>query len=232
VLEHENLSISTYRHSVSKIIPAMTRVALIIRKRQIMAEYHDFSRRKFLYNLSRADYRKEWGTEYQSDKPGLGARVVAFLVRFIPKVGPLRGLAYKDPTPGTEDMYFKSVNATVDYYRKLLGELRSRNLALPDMDLDTGNPTAAGEYSLADASYARLLGRLSRQNYASVDRSLRNALLAFFDQQWAKRKTGETLAIQEQLIPLRLGQPAPSSIFDEKGVGQAGNAAAPPAPHN
>jgi hypothetical protein len=164
VLEHENLSISTYRHSVSKIIPAMTRVALIIRKRQIMAEYHDFSRRKFLYNLSRADYRKEWGTEYQSDKPGLGARVVAFLVRFIPKVGPLRGLAYKDPTPGTEDMYFKSVNATVDYYRKLLGELRSRNLALPDMDLDTGNPTAAGEYSLADASYARLLGRLSRQN--------------------------------------------------------------------
>ena len=216
VLKHENLAVGTYRRSVSKLIPSMTRVALAWRKHQIVQEYHDFSRRKFLYNLSRAEYRKEWGANYHEDKPGAGARVVAFLLRFIPKVGPLRGLAYKDPTPRTEDMYFKSVNATVDYYGKLLRDLRARTLDLPDMDLDTGNPTVPGEYSLADDSYARLLDSLSRENYASVDQPLRRALLTFFDQQWAQQKSEQSLATQMQLIPLRLMEPVPSSLFENQ----------------
>ncbi len=221
VLKHENLTIGTYRRSVSKLIPSMTRVALAWRKHQIVQEYHDFSRRKFLYNLSRAEYRKEWGTDYQDDNPGTGARVVAFLLRFVPKVGPLRGLAYKDPTPKTEDLYFKSVNATVEYYGKLLRELRARTLDLPDMDLDTGNSTAPGEYSLADESYARLLDSLSRENYASVDQPLRRALLTFFDQQWAQQKSEQSLATQMQLIPLRLGEPAPSSLFESQRIALA-----------
>jgi superfamily II RNA helicase len=37
-----------------------------------------------------------------------------------------------------KELYFKSVNTTVDYYRKLLCDVRSRTLALHDTDLDTG----------------------------------------------------------------------------------------------
>jgi hypothetical protein len=216
VLTHENLAIGTYRRAVSKTIPAMTRVALVIRKHQMVAEYPSFSKEKFLYNLSRVDYEKTWGNEYQSEKPGVGARVLGVILRFVPKVGPFRGLAYKDPTPATEKLYFESVNATVDYYRKLLRDVRSRTLALREMDLDTGSPTAPGEYSLADETYTQLVYKLGANNFASVDRPLRHALLTFFDQQGAKQNTEQTLAMQLQLIPLRIGSPALSSLYDEQ----------------
>jgi hypothetical protein len=129
---------------------------------------------------------------------------------------PLRGLDYKDPTPATENLYFESVNATVDYYRKLLRDVRQRTLALHDMDLDTGSPTEPGEYSLADETFTRLVDRLGEKNFASVDRPLRYALLTFFDQQQAKQNTEQTLAMQLQLIPLRIGHPALSSLYDER----------------
>jgi hypothetical protein len=215
VLTHENLAIGTYRRAVSKTIPAMTRVALAIRKHQIVAEYPSFSKNKFLYNLSRTDYERNWGKEYRSEEPGVGARVLAFILRLVPKVGPLRGLAYKDPTPATEELYFKSVNTTLDHYRKLLRDVRSRTLALHDMDLDTGNPTEPGEYSLADETYTQLVDRLKENNFASVDQPLRTTLLTFFDQQ-AKQNFEQALAMQLQLIPLRLGNPAPSSLLDER----------------
>ena len=214
ILTHEDLSIGTYRWSVSKVIPKMTQVALATRKREITREYPNFSRRKFIYNLSRAEYQKEWGTNYE--RPGAGERFLAFILRFIPKIGPFRGLAYKDPTPQTEDLYFKSVNATVDYYRKRLHEVRDRQIELPDTDLDTGKPTTPGEYSLADETYARLTNRLEQEDFASVDRPLRNTLLAFFDQGGTTLGPERLLAIQEELIPLRLGEPAPSSLFDSR----------------
>ena len=114
-----------------------------------------------------------------------------------------------------KELYFKSVNTTVDYYRKLLCDVRSRTLALHDMDLDTGNPTEPGEYSLADETYTQLVDRLKENNFASVDQPLRTTLLTFFDQQ-AKQNFEQALAMQLQLIPLRLGNPAPSSLLDER----------------
>jgi hypothetical protein len=215
VLAHENLAIGTYRRAISKTIPAMTKVALATRKHQIVAEYPSFSRKKFLYNLSRTDYERDWGTEYRREEPGVGARMLALILRLVPKVGPFRGLAYKDPTPATEQLYFKSVNSTVDYYRKLLCDVRSRSLALGDMDLDTGGPTEPGEYSLADETYTQLADRLRKTNFASVDRPLRDALLTFFDQQ-TKQNSESASAMQLQLIPLRLNAPAPSSLLEER----------------
>ncbi|MGA2964359.1 MAG: zinc dependent phospholipase C family protein [Candidatus Korobacteraceae bacterium] len=215
VLAHENLAIGTYRRAVSKTIPAMTRVALATRKHQIVAEYPSFSRKKFLYNLSRTDYERDWGTEYRREEPGVGARMLALILRLVPKVGPLRGLAYKDPTPATEQLYFKSVNSTVDYYRELLRDVRSRSLALRDIDLDTGGTTEPGEYSLADETYTQLADRLQKTNFASVDQPLRDALLTFFDQQ-TKQNSESASAMQLELIPLRVNAPAPSSLLDER----------------
>lgn len=213
VLTHEDLAIGTYRRSVSKIIPKMTQVALATRKHEIAREYPDFSRRKFLYNVSQAEYRKEWGADYE--RPGAGERFLAFILRFVPKIGPFRGLAYRDPTPRTEDLYFRSVNAAVEYYRRLLHSLRDRQLELPEMDLDTGKPTVPGEYSLADETYTKLMDNLAQTDFASVDRPLRNTLLTYFDQGGAKFSPERAISIQEELIPLRLSEPAPSSLFHD-----------------
>ena len=108
VIKHEDLALGTYRRSVSKIIPQMTKVAVVTREKELKSEIPNYQRKKFLYRLKRADYEKQWGKTYE--KPGFGARVLAVVLKIMPKIGPFRGLAYKNPTPQTEDLYFKSVN--------------------------------------------------------------------------------------------------------------------------
>src|SRR6202142_202021 len=153
VLTHEDLAIGSYRYSVSRLIPQMTQVALQIHKKDLMRETPNFAKQKFLYRLSRSDYEKEWGKDYV--KPGLVTRVWAVLLRYMPRVGPFKGLAFNNPTPQTEDLYFKSINTTVDQYRALLEEVRNDKLVLPNTDLDSGQPTKAAEYSLTDDAYAK-----------------------------------------------------------------------------
>src|SRR6202790_5247504 len=114
VLTHEDLAIGSYRFAVSRLIPEMTQVALQTHKKEIMAERPDFAKQKFLYRLSRSSYEKEWGKDYT--KPGFGARILAIFLRYMPRIGPFKGLGFKNPTPQTEDMYFKSINTSVDQY--------------------------------------------------------------------------------------------------------------------
>lgn len=178
VIKHEDLSLGTYRRSVSKIIPEMTRVAVVSREKDLKAEIPDFQRRKFIYRLNRASYEKEWGKDYE--RPGFGARFLAVILKVMPKVGPFRGLAYKNPTPQTQDLYFKSVNSTIDYYTELAKQLRADGLTLRQMDLDTGKPTQAGEYSLCDDTYANLLDELVKQDPSTIDPGLRKDILAFY----------------------------------------------------
>ena len=143
VLTHEDMAVGSYRFAVSRMIPRMTQVALQTHKKDLMHETPDFAKRKFLYRLSRSDYEKQWGKDYK--KPGVGTRILStILLRYMPKVGPFKGMAFNNPTPQTEDLYFKSINTTVDHYRVFLEELRNDKLVLPNCDLDTGQATDAG----------------------------------------------------------------------------------------
>jgi hypothetical protein len=178
VLTHEDLAIGTYRRAVSKVIPEMTKVALASRGKQMAREIPDFNRTLFLYHLSRADYEKTWGRDYS--KPGLGAHILAFLLRLVPKVGPFRGLSYKDPTPQTEDLYMQSVNQTITALRAEMNRVRQGDVEFAAIDLDTGEPTRAGEYNLADETYRELVRRLKSDDFAHTDASLQTALLRYF----------------------------------------------------
>jgi len=178
VLKHEDLAIGTYRRAVSGFIPKLTKVALATRGERMAKEYPTFNRKKFLYQLKRTDYEREWGKDYT--RPGFGAKVVALLLHLVPRVGPFRGLQYKDPTPQTEDLYFASVNETLGYYRELARRVREGKLDFPDMDLDTGKPSLSGEYSLADESYAKLLDALQKEGLDNTKPELRESILRFF----------------------------------------------------
>ncbi len=212
VLAHEDLAVGSYRFSVSRMIPEMTQVALQTHKEDIMRERPDFAKEKFLYRLSRSDYEKEWGKDYS--KPGFGARVLAVLVRFIPKIGPFRGLAFKNPTPQTEDLYFKSVNLTVDQYRSFLNAERTNSLVLPNRDLDSGQATRAGEYSLTDETYARLLGQLSSGKFVQMTPELRINILDFYSDLSAlnetKKNSDEWEKVLTELGELKTMTPKPS----------------------
>ncbi|MGD0009181.1 MAG: zinc dependent phospholipase C family protein [Terriglobia bacterium] len=178
VLPRENLTISSYRYSVSRLIPEMTQVALRTHKKDMMREEPSFSKRKFLYRLSRSDYEKNWGKEYT--KPGFGTRVLSVLLHYMPKIGPFKAMAFKNPTPKTEEMYFKSINTSVDQYRTYLEELRTDSLQLSNMDLDTGKKTRAAEYTLTDDTYAKLLAKLSERQFDRTSRELRENILDFY----------------------------------------------------
>ena len=122
-------------------------------------------------------------------KPGVGSRILAVLLRYMPKIGPFKGLAFNNPTPQTEDLYIKSINTTVDQYRIFLEEVGTGTLVLPNCDFDSGQATKAAEYSLTDDTYAKLLGQLSSRKFAGTTPELRDNILDFYSDLSASIKT-------------------------------------------
>jgi hypothetical protein len=209
VIPNEDLAFGTFRRAISKVIPEMTRVALLARKKELVAETPNFNSKKFRYYLSRTDYQKEWGKGYR--KPGFGTRVLAFFLNFVPKAGPFKALDFKIPTRKTEDLYVASVDHTIDNYRGLLQEVRNKNLHLQNTDFDTGRMTRAGEYRLTDDSYANLLDRLARNKFEQVTPELQQNILSFYKDESArlatKRKAAAWQKTQEELEKLKSARP-------------------------
>ena len=205
VVPHEDLAIGSFRYSVSTLIPHMTQVALKTHKKEIMREVPNFQKKKFLYRLSRADYEKSWGKNYE--RAGFGTRFLALLLKLIPKVGPLKALDFNVPTPKTENMYFASINKTVDHYGALLGNVQKKSLQLPEEDLDSGKPTAAGEYSLADDTYAKMLSQLADKKFAATTPELQKDIVAFYSNAKApvetKKDPGKWQKVQSNLDALK-----------------------------
>jgi hypothetical protein len=178
VLAHEDLAIGSYRWAVSQMIPEMTKVALQTHKKEILAENPTLNKQKFLFRLSRSDYEKKWGKDYV--KPGFRTRMLSSALRYIPKVGPFKAMAFNYPTPKTEELYFKSILATADRYKQLLAAEGAATLLLPNCDFDTGKPVQAAEYKLTDDAYAKWLGQLAKNKFDKITPELRADILHFY----------------------------------------------------
>ena len=211
VLAHEDLAVGSYRFAVSRMIPQMTQIALRTHKKDTMRETPNFAKKKFLYRLSRSEYEKEWGKDYT--KPDFGTRVWSAILRYMPKIGPFRALAFNNPTPQTEDLYFKSINTTVDQYRIYLQQVRAGSLELANCDLDNGKETKAAEYSLTDDTYAKLLGQLAERKFDLTSPDLRNDILNFYADLSlpieTKKDSDRWLSVLSSLDQLKLMTPSP-----------------------
>ena len=213
-----DLSIGSYRRSVSQLIPEMTRVALLSRNDVLVKDTPNFDKKKFLYYLSRSNYEHEWGTVYR--RPGLGSRILAFFLKIVPKIGPFKAVSFKIPTKQTEDMYIKSVDATVEDYTGLLKATNSGSLQLPNRDFDTGRETRPGEYALTDKTYAELVDKLANKTSDPLDPSLRDNVLHFYSDPNAPIATRKNKKawkkLQEELT--RLKQRTASAPAKESAV--------------
>jgi hypothetical protein len=178
VLASVDLALGTFRRSVGTIIPEMTKVAWATKKDEIAQVRPGITRRQFIYNLSRASYEKDWGHEYQ--KPGFCARVLAFFFRLVPKVGPFKALGFKHLTPEAERLFASSFNSSLEQFRLLLEEVQANRLDLKNENFDTGRPTHAGDYVLADKAYAKLLEKLAGDKFAGVTPELRANILTYY----------------------------------------------------
>jgi hypothetical protein len=211
VLTHEDLAIGSYRFAVSRMIPKMTQIALRTHKKDMMKESPSFAKKKFLYRLSRSDYEKEWGKDYKKD--GFKTRMFSILLRYVPKIGPFKALAFNSPTTQTAEMYFKSINTTVDQYRIYLQQVDAGSLELTNSDFDTGKETKAAEYSLTDETYAKLLGRLEERKFVLTSPDLRNNILNFYADLSlpleTKKDSARWQSVLSSLDQLKLFAPAP-----------------------
>ncbi len=211
VLTHEDLAVGSFRFAVSRMIPEMTKIALRTHKKDMMRETPNFAKRKFLYRLSRSDYEKEWGKDYKKD--GFKIRLFSILLRYMPKIGPFKALAFNSPTAQTEDMYFKSINTTVDQYRIFLQQVGTDSLQLANVDFDSGKQTKAAEYSLTDDTYAKLLGQLAERKFDLTSPDLRENILTFYADLSlpleTKKDSAHWQSVLTALDQLKLTGPAP-----------------------
>ncbi len=209
VLSNEDKVLGSYRHDVSQLLPKATRIAWSLKKNDILRDQPGITKRKFLYNLSRASYQKNWGKQYQP--PTFGERFLAFLVRILPKVGPLKVLELKTPTPAAEKLFEASFNATLDRYKQLLSQAGAGQLDLPNDNFDTGAITGPGKYKLGDETQAKLLDGLAKQQFNGASPEIRAELLEFFghpDAPYAmKRKPKDWAKVQAELEQLKNAPP-------------------------
>jgi len=178
VLLDEEKALTSYRHAVSKLLPKATRIAWHLKQDEIKDDLPGITKRKFLYNLKRANFEKEWGKDYK--KPGPGERFLAFLYLLLPKWGPLKVLQFRTPTPETERFFEASFNETLDRYRELLRDQRNGKVALPNDNFDVGADTGPGKYKLNDGAHAELISRLADQKFANVSPALLGELQHFY----------------------------------------------------
>ena len=174
-----DLSISTFRWSVSNLLPSLTRTAWALKKNDIKKLNPGITGRKFHYKLKRKEYYQQYGKE--RDKPKFGNRITAFIIRILPKIGPLKALRFSPPGPVAEKLFIKGFDTTLVVYAQVLSGLRNDTRPeLPDIDFDTGMPTREGEYGLADQTYSQLLLELQDKKFNDLTPPLQNSILSFY----------------------------------------------------
>src|SRR6266566_1246987 len=199
-----------------------------VKKDEIKDDIPDATKKRFLYNLSRSNYEREWGKNYK--KPTPGEVFLAFLYKLLPKFGPLKVLEFRTPSPETEHMFEASFNATLSRYRRLLTEAGEGTLALENDNFDVGESTGPGKYRMNDEAHATLLDKLTQTNFANLTSDAKAELLHFYadpDAPYAtKRKAKAWAKVQAQLLQL---ETAPATLVTA-GCGGTGEPRKSPLP--
>ncbi len=160
-----DLAIGTYRHAIGTLIPEMTRLAWEDKQDEILARTPDVARDNFVFTLTRQQYAQQYGTEYK--KPGLFSRMMFYLVKIVPKIGPFRPLAFEPLTPDAERLFVQSFTTARARFRQSVNTLRKGQISLANDDLDTGQPPDPFENRLVAETNADLV-KLREKNQTTA----------------------------------------------------------------
>ena len=196
LLFNVDLAIGTYRRAVSKTIPELTRIAWREKREEIEQRIPGVTEQSFVYVMSEREYEREFGTKYR--KAGFFARVLAFCLKILPKVGPMRPLAFEPLTADVEGWFLDSMTVARARYRAALQELRAGRLTLANADFDIGLAGKLGENALADETNADLLHKLAGRR-SGMPPAVRQHLATFF----AGVGTAQTRLSRKQLARVR-----------------------------
>lgn len=212
VIGDEFAAFRSYRWSVRQLLPRVGYAEALLHRKSFPPDPDDAAFEEFDQRLKATDVAAHWEA-YRKHKPSFLTRVVAVVIVVLPKVGALSDLSIRGPKTDTEADYVASVNRATAEYARLLAEVAQKGqdgFSVPDLDLDTGYMTRPGTYRLTDETYAKLLGRVTRES-ARPPLGLRQNILTFYSQPDApivtKRDPRKWEKVQAELVLLR-GMPA------------------------
>ena len=172
------LAVATFRWSVKRLLPVLTRTAWAIKSQNLIKTDPNMTAKKFHYRMKRKAYEADYGRE--REKPGVTALVLSLVVRIAPKVGALRSLKFKDPGPIGEQLFIKGFDTAVAEFSAATDQLRKQKPAFADIDFDTGKPTAPGEYGLADKTYSEWVIKLAGTHFDQLTYPLKENILHYY----------------------------------------------------
>ena len=163
---------------MSQLIPALTEAAWRDKRDEILAQVPAADRGHVVFAYTPADYEQDYGRDYQ--KPARAARFLAWVYRIVPKVGPLRPLAFKAPTGDVDRLFEDSITRAHARFREMVRQVRDGRLDLPNTNFDTGEPAHAHDYALADTTYAEWLDALAKRDFTGASPAVRRTIDAYY----------------------------------------------------
>jgi hypothetical protein len=203
IFNDEGLAISSYRKAISELIPELTRIAWRDKREEIARLIPNVRADAFVYSYTQAQFEREFGTTYR--KRSWFVRMLGTFYRIVPKIGPLKSLKFKLPTPEAEALFLASFKDARARYAASLAAVGRQSLDLANVNFDIGEPSVHGDYSLADETYARLLDELAKRKFAGVPPVLRHDIATYYARATAPldRKDQKRVAkIREQLAAM------------------------------
>ena len=202
VLGRAHPALRSYRTSARRFIPAFAEAEVVLHRHQFPPHTDTEADRTFRERLAKTAYERKW--KRKRKEPGIRAHLLAVVVFLIPKIGGASDLAIKIPNPQTYEMYQESVNHAVDIFCDQLHKLKNSgdDVKLANIDLDTGDHVKRGEYPLADATYARLLQRLTSRPDRTIPADTKQNIITYYGTVAITDKPNPRR--QEQLATLRM----------------------------
>jgi len=113
-------------------------------------------------------------------KPGPLAHLLSIVIHLAPKVGPLRAFSFEIPGRYEEEIFIKSFDSVNTNFKNTSAELSRGTFIALNMNMDTGDETKRGDYSICDKTYDELLERLDKKGFRTGNEPLRKNILEFY----------------------------------------------------
>jgi zinc dependent phospholipase C len=199
-----DVAILTYRWAFRGLLHEATGVAWELYRADIQGLDPDATPAGFVYDLSRADFEREFGKAFL--EPGYFAKTFAFLTKLVPNVGPLKRSIFKPLPPEARTQFAAALDHAVANYHARVGALAQRRAGLPSRNLDTAKAVRFGEYPPADDAYAALVQKLTERN-AAISDPLRADLRRFYADRPTEIGTRDGHALDDALAQLAIAAP-------------------------
>lgn len=195
------IAVETFRFFVKQLMPELTKDAWRARNSSILKLNPKAEEKSYTSKMDRKKYKEEFG------RPGLKSIFFSALIAVIPKLGPTKGLKYKEPDERVDKIFEKCFDAIIDHYSESLQDLETKKLKLDNINYDTGKKTIPGEYMHADETYYDLLLKNKKHKYKDVSKPLKEDLLRYFSDvdklKAYNKKKGKMKKINEAIVLLK-----------------------------